>query len=123
VRISGPEGPRLERCSTPADTLLVDGIAGILRALPFPQSRPFSAHLLTHEPKVYDVTFEMRGKEKVQTATGAVECYKIELVPHLGVLNVFRFLYPRTYFWFSTSSAHTWVRYEGLESGPALPKS
>jgi hypothetical protein len=110
-----------ETLNVPEDTLAVDGIAGILRGLDFTRAEPFSAHLLTNEPRIYRVTFEIRGKEKIQTEDGLFECYKVELVPHLGVLGVFRFLYPKSYFWFRVDSPHTWVRYEGLENGPGTP--
>jgi len=104
------------------DTLAVDGLAGVLRGLDFGSKVPFSAHLLTNESKVYDVTFESRGREKLTTEDGTVECYKIEVVPHLGLLNVFRFMYPKTYFWFEVDSPHTWVRYVGSENGPGSPE-
>ena len=106
----------------PSDTLSADGLAGILRGLDFANARTHSAHLITDEGKVYDVTFEPRGKEKLQTEDGEVECYKIEVVPHLGLLNVVRFLYPKTYFWFEVKNPHTWVRYAGSESGPGSPE-
>ena len=111
-----------ETLKIPSDTLSVEGLAGILRGLDFAQARTYEAHLLTGEGKTYDVTFEARGKEKLQTEDGEVECFKIEVVPHLGMLNVFRFLYPKTYFWFEVENPHTWVRYMGSENGPGSPE-
>jgi len=108
--------------SIPADTLSVDGIARILQRLEFSRTVPFSAHLLTNEPKVYDISLEVRGKEKIQTKAGMVDCYRVELVPHVGLLNAFRFLYPKAYFWFREDSPHNWMRYEGLENGPGSPE-
>lgn len=113
---------KTETLSVPPDTLTVDGIAGVLRALDFAKTQVFSAHLLTHEPKVYEITLEVRGKQMVQTTKGTVQAYKVELVPHLGLLNVLRFLYPKTYFWFSVDPSHEWIRYEGLENGPGTPE-
>src|SRR5690242_7340075 len=57
-----PSRPSIE---IPPDTITVDGIAGALRSLPF--NRPFENHLLSNEPKLYDVSFETRGRERVQT--------------------------------------------------------
>jgi hypothetical protein len=108
--------------SIQSDTLAVEGIAGILRFFPFQQSMPLAVHLLSNEPRVYRVTFENRGKEVVKTPAGEFECYKLELVPHLGVLDVFRMLYPKTYFWFTVNPPHFWVRYEGPENGPHTPQ-
>src|ERR1051326_2604363 len=62
----------------PPDTLTVEGIAGILRFLPFDRWRPVTAHLLTNEPQLYDIKIEMRGKERIKTPAGEFNCYKIE---------------------------------------------
>jgi hypothetical protein len=104
--------------STPADTLAVEGIAGALRSLPFGPDMRFPAHFLTNEPKLYNMTLEERGREMVRTAAGTFECYKIEVVPHVGALGAFRFLFPKAYFWFTVDAPHSWVRYQGPENGP-----
>src|SRR5262249_54838323 len=70
--------------STRPDTLAVEGIAGVLRFLPFDRTAPFPAHLLSNEPRLYSVTFESRGKERVKTPAGEFEAYKVEMVPHVG---------------------------------------
>ena len=113
---------KTETIEVPDDTLSVEGIAAALRAVPFAEGTKVSAHLLSNEPKLYDVTLEIRGRESCMTRQGSEECYKLELVPHLGLLNVFRFAFPRTYFWFSTRSSHEWIRYEGLEAGRGTPE-
>jgi hypothetical protein len=107
--------------SAPADTLAVEGIAGVLRFLPFEGVPSFPVHLLSNEPKVYNVTLEARGKERVKTRAGEFECYKIEVVPHLGALNLFRAFFPKTFFWFTVAPPHFWVRFEGPENGPGTP--
>lgn len=106
----------------PPDTLTVEGIGTALRALPFDPPRPVGAHLLTNEPRLYEVTFEPRERERVRTPAGAFDCYKVELVPHLGLLELFRVFVPRTYFWLTAGPPHSWVRYEGLEAGLGTPR-
>jgi hypothetical protein len=106
----------------PADTLAVDGIAGALRSLPFERSRPVEVHLLSNEPRLYDVSFEVRGRERVRTPAGQFECYKVEIHPGLGVLKLFGFLVPNAYFWFTVDAPHYWVRYEGPENGRGTPQ-
>jgi hypothetical protein len=108
--------------SVPADTLAVEGIAGILRFLPFDRGKSHSAHLLSNEPRVYDVTFELRGTERVRTPAGEFEAYRVEMVPHLGLLNVVRPFLPKAFFWFNAAAPHFWVRYEGPENGPGTPE-
>ena len=88
----------------------------------FEQAKPFPAHLLSNEPRLYSVTFENRGLEHVKTPAGELDCYKIEMVPHLGVLNVVRYFYPKAFFWFTVAPPHFWVRYEGPENGPRTPE-
>lgn len=103
------------------DTLIVEGITYALRTLPFGTDKSVKAKILSNEPQIYNVEFKERGIEKIQTDKGEVECYKVEIVPKLGVLNVFKVLFPKTYFWFTVEAPHKWVRYEGLENGIDTP--
>jgi hypothetical protein len=119
--IKAGRSPETKTLEIPEDTLTVEGLAGVLRFATFDQSRPLSAHLLNNEPRVYDVTFELRGKERVKTPAGEFECYKVEMVPHVGVLNLFRPLLPKAFFWFTVPVPHDWIRYEGPESAPGTP--
>ncbi len=114
--------PEEKTMTVPPDTLIGEGIAGVLRYLVFEQSVPHPVHLLSNEPRLYRMTFENRGKEHVRTPAGEFDCYKIEMVPHLGVLNVVRSFYPKAFFWFTVAPPHFWVRYEGPESGPQTPE-
>ena len=115
-------GEAVNQLKVPPDALIVEGIAGILRYFPFEQTRPLSAHLLTNEPRLYSVGIEIRGKEHVKTPAGEFDCYKVEMIPHLGLLNIVRSFFPRTFFWFTVAPPHFWVRYEGLENGPGTPE-
>jgi hypothetical protein len=105
----------------PEDTLTVEGLAGILRFATLDKSSSLSAHVLTNEPKVYDVTFEWRGEERIKTSAGEFDCYKVEMIPHLGVLNLIRPFLPKAYFWFTVTKPHDWIRYQGPESGQGTP--
>ena len=106
----------------PPDTLALEGIGVALSSLPFDPPRPFSAHLLTNAPTLYAVTLEPRGRGRVKTPAGEFECYKVELVPHLGLLNLFQVFAPKSYFWFTVAPPHVWVRYQGPESGLGTPQ-
>lgn len=103
------------------DLLIVDGLVVALRALPFGSNETVEAEFLSNEPELYDVEFRQKGVETIETPEGEIECYKVELVPKLGVLNVFQVFFPKTYFWFTKAPPHSWVRYEGLEKGRDTP--
>jgi hypothetical protein len=114
--------PVTKNLQAPQDTLTVEGIAGILRFLPLDHWRPLTVHFLTGEPRIYEMKVEMRGKERVKTTAGEFECYRIEMLPSLGVLNVLHAFVPKAQFWFSASEPHFWVRYEGPENGRGSPQ-
>jgi hypothetical protein len=109
--------------AVPPDTLAVEGIAGILRFLPFAQDMSTPVHLLSNEPRLYRVTFENRGKERVRTPAGEFECYKVELLPHLGILDVFRFFYPRRTFGSRSKLRISGCGMRGLKTGRERLKS
>jgi hypothetical protein len=104
------------------DLLIIDGLVLALRSLPFGSDETVKAGFLTGEPELYNVEFKQRGIEKIDTPGGEVECYKVELVPKLGVLNVFKVFFPKTYLWFTVAPPHRWIRYEGLENGRGSPE-
>jgi hypothetical protein len=114
--------PEVRTIKVPSDTLIVEGIAGILRYFPFEQTDRLSAHLLSNEPHLYSVAFDVRGRERVKSPAGEFDSYRVEMVPHLGLLNVVRSFLPKTLFWFTVAPPHFWVRYEGLENGPGTPE-
>ncbi|GJM17275.1 MAG: hypothetical protein DHS20C13_26020 [Thermodesulfobacteriota bacterium] len=105
-----------------SDTLIVEGIVYALRTLPFSTDTKVKAKILSNEPELYNVEFHQRGIEKIKTTDGEVDCYKVEVVPKLGVLGVFKVFFPKTYFWFTVDAPHRWIRYEGLENGIGTPE-
>lgn len=112
---------RTEVFDLPPDTIAVDGIAAAIREISFDTNPSVSAHLFTPEPAIYEVTLENRGRETLTTPSGELASYKIEIVPHLGIVSFFRFLLPKAYFWFGEEPPHPWIRYEGPENGRGTP--
>lgn len=104
------------------DTLIIEGITYALRVLPFGTDNSVSAKILSNEPELYNVEFVERGIEKINTADGEVECYKVEIVPKLGVRSIFKVFFPKTFFWFTVEPPHEWIRYEGYENGIDTPE-
>jgi len=106
----------------PRVNVAIEGLAGVLRFANVPKSRSLSAHVLTNEPEVYSVSFEWKGEESVKTPAGEFHSYRVEMIPHLGVLNVIRPFIQKTYFWFTVAAPHNWIQYQGPESGPGTPE-
>ncbi|MEW6144979.1 MAG: hypothetical protein AB1598_08195 [Thermodesulfobacteriota bacterium] len=115
------DGTADETYVTDRNILIVEGLVLALRSLPFGTGETVKAQFLTNEPELYNVEFKQRGIEKIITPEGETECYKVELVPKLGALNLFKVFFPKTYFWFTVESPHRWVRYEGFENGRDSP--
>lgn len=103
-------------------TLIVEDIFMALRSLPFASGEDVKARFLSNEPELYNIELKQRGIETVKTPEGDVECYKVELVPKLGVIGVLKVFFPKTYFWFTVAPPHSWVKYEGFEKGRNSPE-
>ena len=104
------------------DLLIVEGLVVALRSLPFKSGETVKTQFLTNEPELYNVEFKQRGIQRVKTQEGEIECFKVELVPKLGVLNAFKVFFPKTYFWFTVEPPHRWVKYQGFENGRDTPE-
>ncbi len=118
----GQSRPMVKSIRVAPGTWTPDGMAIALRQIDFEKKKRLQVHLLTDEPKLYKVRFKRVGKQTLTTAGGPVECYKLRMEVELGLLSLFRFLVPDTYFWFAADPPHMWVRYEGLENGRGTPQ-
>jgi hypothetical protein len=92
-----------------------------LQNYPFEEKRDVVFHLLTNEPTLYKITVKYRGKEKIKVEGEEILCHKVQMIPDLGLLNVFGAFVPKTYFWYKATPPYDFVRYEGLESGLGTP--
>lgn len=98
-------------------------IIGIcLMNYPFEEKREFDFHLLTSIPSQYKMTMKHKGIETIEVGGEMIECHKLQMEPDLGgALNLINVFVPDTYFWYTVSSPHRFVRYEGLETGLGTP--
>ncbi len=87
----------------------------------FKEKRDFIFPMMTNEPRVYMMTVRYTGEESLQIGKQMVACYKIQMIPDLGSLNIFGSFVPKTYFWYTRAEPHLFIRYEGLESGLGTP--
>jgi hypothetical protein len=121
IRETPDTSPETRQIVVPPDTIAVEGMAGVLRSIPFAAKKPFSLHLFTNDMKLWSLSLENRGREMVHTPAGDFECYKLEMVPRIGMLDVFRKFFPKSHIWFTVAPPHFWVKYEGLENGVGSP--
>jgi hypothetical protein len=92
-----------------------------LAEYPFEEKRDFIFPMMTNEPRVYMMTVKYAGEESLLIGKQMVACYKLQMVPDLGSLNIFGSFVPKTFFWYSKAEPHLFMRYEGLESGLGTP--
>ncbi|KPJ68558.1 hypothetical protein AMJ44_06315 [candidate division WOR-1 bacterium DG_54_3] len=92
-----------------------------LQNYPFEEKREVVFHLLTNEPTLYKITVKYIKQETLIIGGELVKCHKLEMIPDLGLLNIFGAFVPKTYFWYKIVPPHDFVRYEGLESGLGTP--
>ncbi len=62
-----------------------------------------------------DATLVYRKTEKVKCPYGEFMCDKYEMLPELGIFNIFRGLIPNMYFWITTDSDRAMIRFKGFE--------
>jgi hypothetical protein len=87
----------------------------------YSRKNDFYFPMITNEPAYYGMTLVNKGTD-VQTVEGAaILCYKVQMIPDLGMLGFVGAFIPKTYFWYRVEAPHEFVRYEGLESGLNTP--
>ncbi len=103
------------------NTIDRDIIGRVLSNFPFESGEDVKFFFVTHEPTLYLITMKNHGKETITYKGNNIECYKLELIPDLGALGFVGAFVPKTYFWYTVSAPHEFIRYEGLESGLGTP--
>ncbi|MFH1037186.1 MAG: hypothetical protein V1789_00765 [PVC group bacterium] len=126
-----PENGKTKRDEFEMRERLVDTkeIVSFLRGFPFPppeeaedEDAELEFTLLNESPDTYSVLVTCEGIEEVETPAGTFPCYKLRLVPDLGILTFLgRMLAPDIYMWFSVAPPHFWVKYRGLEGDLGSP--
>ena len=98
-------------------------IVGIpLRSFPFETGSDFSFHFLTEDLQILPVTAHVVRKELVGAPAGKVEAFRVQMIPHLGLLGLAAPVIPKMFIWQAVSPPHYWVKYEGLESTIQSPQ-
>jgi hypothetical protein len=114
-------GSKQKEFSFLPDLIDKEEIAFAFINFPFAEKRDMELHLLTNEPTLYKIALKYLGIENVSLGGKNVSCYKLQMIPDLGLLNMLGAFVPKTYFWYKVEPPHEFVRYEGLESGLGTP--
>jgi hypothetical protein len=104
-----------------SDLVEKNGLGQMLMNYPYQTLNELFFHMLTNEPTLYKMTVQNKDIEAIIVDNREVECYKLQMIPDLGVLGIFGVFVPKTYFWYKVNEPHEFVRYEGLESGLNTP--
>lgn len=102
-------------------TYASDAMYFFLRGFPFEQGAgaKMEGEFVLTEGKVMDGSVIHRGEEKIKTAFGDMDTYKLEFKPG-GFVGAFA---PKMFIWFTKSKPHLFVRYDGKDDGLMNPRT
>ena len=82
----------------------------VFRGFPFEKTRSLKIGIFGRQgDQAYSVVVKVLKKEKVKTAVGIIECYKLEL----GMDGFLAGFFPKMHLWYSTGPSHYLVKLEG----------
>ncbi len=93
------------------------------RTLAFDRAPAGECQVIVSPQRRFRLRAWVRGIETITTPAGTFSCFRVELVPRLGPLEIFplKAVLPRLTLWCATASPHFWVRYDGPLGGPGSP--
>jgi len=96
-----------------------------VRTLNFNQSLAQEFFLVVSPTRRIRMRAFVRGRETLTTPAGTFSCYRVELLPYLGPLEIFplKTLVPKLTLWCALDPPHFWVRYQGPVGGPGSPQA
>jgi hypothetical protein len=103
-------------------TFPTDILPILLRGYNFNSKQPAKFHIFSTDGKLYKINTKIVNVEEITVPAGSFRCYKLELILDMGLLNkIVGYFLPKTFMWFTVNTPHTWIKYEGLESGLNSP--
>jgi hypothetical protein len=87
----------------------------VLRGFPFDKPRGFElkGEVVMTDGSILEGRIINLGEEKLQTAFGAIDTYKLELKPAGKILGA---VAPKMYIWFTKAAPHIQIRFDGREA-------
>jgi len=104
-----------------ADAIPGDCMNLILRGFPFEKGAGYemTGQIVNVDGSLLGGRIINRGVEKLPTAFGAIEAYKLELKP-TGALGL---VAPKMWMWYTKAQPHVWLRFDGRDDGLTNPRT
>ena len=104
-----------------ADAVPGDAMNLMLRGFPFEKGpgTEFEADLLMSDGSILRGRVIHRGEQKLKTAFGEIDAYKLEIKP-AGALG---YVAPDMFSYFTKSKPHIWLRFDGRDEGLLKPRT
>ncbi|MBI3333686.1 MAG: hypothetical protein HYZ93_06320 [Candidatus Omnitrophica bacterium] len=120
----GGDGPEEGTFPWAPQTLPDEFLFHWIRTLEFGRTPAGEFSLLVSPTRRVRMRALVRGTEEVKTPAGTFRCYRVELSPRLGPLELLplkSMLVPKVTLWCASDPPHFWVRYQGPVGGPGSP--
>jgi len=104
-----------------ANAIAGDSLNFNLRGFPFEKGKgyKYKAQIIMSNGSLLNGYVIHRGEEKLQTAFGELDTYKLELKP-TGLKGV---VAPKMYMWYTKSKPHIWLRFDGKDADLWNPRT
>lgn len=98
-----------------------DAMNYLLRGFPFEKEVGYKiqGQIIGGDGSLIDGWIIHAGEEKLQTAFGTIDTYKLQLKP-TGVLGL---VAPKMWMWFTKAEPHIWLRFDGRDDGLTKPRT
>lgn len=103
------------------DAISGDALYLVLRSFPFEKGAgyKYKAQIVLTDGSVINGYVINHGLEKLETAFGVLDAYKLELKP-VGVVGA---VAPDMFIWYTKSKPHIWLRFDGRDEGLFAPRT
>ncbi len=98
-----------------------DALNFVLRSFPFEKGKgtQIKGQIIMTDGSTLEGVIIHLGEEKLKTAFGIIDTYKLQLKP-AGALGM---VAPKMFMWYTKSAPHIWLRFDGRDDGLTNPRT